>query len=84
MNFDVEKNYKPPSTHPVRNQGVEHQQEEGIQFEYEDQEEDLQDNYVDGTEQQIEMMEFQDSKALENMVHDLENFNEKFANMSIK
>ena len=84
MNFDKDKNYKPPSTRPVRNQGVEHQQEEGIQFEYEDQEEDLQDNYVDGTEQQIEMMEFQDSKALENMVHDLENFNEKFANMSIK
>ena len=84
MNFDEVKNYKPPSTRPVRNQGVEHQQEEGIQFEYEDQEEDLQDNYVDGTEQQIEMMEFQDSKALENMLHDLENFNEKFANMSIK
>ena len=84
MNFDADKNYKPPSTRPVRNQGVEHQQEEGIQFEYEDQEEDLYDNYVDGTEQQIEMMEFQDSKALENMVTDLEHFNEKFAHMSIK
>ena len=84
MNFDEDKKYQPPGTRPVRNQGVEHQQE-GIQFEYEDQEEDIYDNYVDGTEQQIEMMEFQDSKAaLENMVTDLEHFNEKFAHMSIK
>ncbi len=84
MNFDEDKKYQPLATRQVKNQGVEHKQE-GIQFEYEDQEEDLYDNYVDGTEQQIEMMEFQDSKAaLENMVTDLEHFNEKFAHMSIK
>jgi hypothetical protein len=29
-------------------------------------------------------LEFLDSKALENMVTDLEHFNEKFAHMSIK
>ena len=52
MNFDQDKNY--PSSRPVRNLGIEHQQE-GIQYDYEDMEEDFYDNYVDGTEQQIEL-----------------------------
>jgi hypothetical protein len=40
MNFEDDKNnYHPPSSRPVKDRGVEHQQE-GIQFEYEDIEED--------------------------------------------
>ena len=50
-------------------------------------EDHLYNNFGDRTEQQIEMksdLEFLDSRAFENMVTDLENFNEKFAQMSIK
>ena len=45
-------------------------------------EDHLYNNFGDRTEQQIEMksdLEFLDSRAFENMVTDLENFNEKFA-----
>ena len=84
MNFDKDKNYA--DVHQLKNRAIETIQE-GIQYEYEDIEEDFSDSYGEGTEQEIEMksdLEFHDSKALDNMVADLANFNKKFANMSIK
>lgn len=86
MNFAHDKNYHHPPSHPAKDRGVEHYQE-GIKLKYEDMEDHLYNNFGDRTEQQIEMksdLEFLDSRAFENMVTDLENFNEKFAQMSIK